>query len=65
MGKKEVINHLNLQRKYGVVRFVGTVQHNSQHELTFQSDDPLYAMQKLQEKCATVDAGHGYMLIIE
>jgi hypothetical protein len=59
------MKHLNLQRKYGVVRFVGTLQHNTQHKLVFQSDDPLEVMQQLQDMCARSDAEHGYMLVIK
>ena len=56
---------LGLQRKYGVVQFLGTLHHNRAHQLVFQSDDPLEVMHQLQERCAGDDVEHGHMLIIK
>ena len=61
----ELSELLDLLRKYGVVRFWGTVQFNREHELVFQSDDPIEAMNELERLCAHDDGVHGYMLIIK
>ena len=61
----DLSKQLNQQRKYGVIRFRGTIQFNTDHELVFQSDDPIEAMNELERRCADDDAGHGYMLIIK
>jgi hypothetical protein len=57
------MQHLNLQLKYGVVRFKGTLEHNKDHELVFQSDDPTEAMQNLEQRCISDGPDHGYMVI--
>jgi peptide methionine sulfoxide reductase MsrB len=54
----------NLERKYGVVRFVGTLHYNRNHELVFESDDPLEVMQQLETLCRTEDSHHGHMTVI-
>ena len=59
------MNHPRLQRKYGVMRFTGTLHHNRDHELVFESDNPLEAMQQLETLCGTDDSEHGYMLVIK
>jgi hypothetical protein len=61
----EAMHNLDLQLKYGVVRFLGTLHHNRAHHLIFQSDDPLEVMHQLQERCAGDDVEHGHMLIIK
>ena len=53
----------NLQLKYGVMRFKGTLQHNKDHELVFQSDDPTEAMQNLERRCLADGLDYGYMII--
>jgi hypothetical protein len=60
-----VKQHLNLQLKYGVVRFLGTLHHNRNHQLVFESDDPSEAMQQLETRCRADDPSHGYMTIIK
>jgi hypothetical protein len=54
----------NLKHKYGVVRFVGTLRHNRNHELVFESDNPLEAMNELERLCVDDDGVHGHTLII-
>lgn len=61
----ELSKLLNQHRKFGVVRFQGTVQFNKNHELAFQTDDAVEAMHELERLCAEDDEGHGYMLIIK
>jgi hypothetical protein len=61
----ELSEQLNLQRKYGVVRFLGTVLSNTEHELAFESDNPVKAMDELERLCSADEGGHGYMLIIK
>ena len=61
----ELSEKLNQQRKYGVVRFRGTVQFNTNHELLFQSDDPAETMNELERRCADDDPGHGYMILFK
>ena len=58
------MQHLKLERKYGVVRFTGNLHHNRDHKLVFQSDDPVEAMQHLESECVASDVEHGHMLII-
>ena len=61
----ELSEQLNQQHKYGVVRFQGTFQFNTNHELVFESDNPVEAMSELETLCAKDDPGHGYILIIK
>jgi hypothetical protein len=61
----ELSQQLNQQRKYGVVRFRGTVHFNRNHEMVFQSDDAVEAMNELERRCADDDVVHGYTLIIK
>ena len=55
---------VQLQKGYGVVSFKGTLMHNTDHKLVFESDDPVEAMMELERLCATDTAGRGHMLII-
>ena len=61
----ELSKQLNLQRKYGVVKFLGSVQFNKEHELVFQTDVAIEAMNELERLCADDDGEHGYMLVIK
>jgi hypothetical protein len=61
----EAMQHLKLERKYGVVRFTGNLHHNRDHKLVFQSDDPVEAMQYLDSACAASNVKYGYMLVIK
>ena len=61
----ELSEQLNQQLKYAVVRFLGTVLFNHSHELVFQSDSGIEAMNELERLCADDDGVHGYMLIIK
>lgn len=61
----DITAKLNQQRRYGVVRFRGTVQFNTGHALAFESDDPIEAMTEMERLCAEIDTRHGYMLIIK
>jgi hypothetical protein len=58
------MQNINLQHKHGVVRFRGTVQHNKDRELVFQSDDAVETMQNLEQRCNADGPDHGYRLII-
>jgi hypothetical protein len=59
------MNHPGLECKYGVVRFAGSLHRNTRHELVFQSNDALEAMQQLEVLCRTDDVDHGHMLAIK
>ncbi len=58
------MQYFKLEHKYGLVRFLGTLHHNTNHELVFESDDPLEVMQQLEILCGSDDVHHGHMLVI-
>jgi hypothetical protein len=55
---------VNLQFRYGVVKYRGTLQYGTHHELVFESHDALEAMNKLEGLAALADPLHNYSLII-
>ena len=55
----------NLKHKYGVVRFVGSVQCHGREELVFQSDDAAQTMEQLVKECLKDGAAHHHKIIVK
>lgn len=58
------MEYAGLTKKYGIIRFHGTLMHNANHVLVFESDDAVEAMRELELRCAEDDPHHGYMLVV-
>ena len=56
---------ITMAKKYGVVQFRGTLRHNTDHQLVFESDDPVAAMTELERLCDDVPEESGFMLVIK
>ena len=55
---------IQLTKKYGVVQFRGTLQSNSEHELVFEHDDEVEVFRHVVERCKTIPATHGCMIVV-
>ncbi|MBV9863806.1 MAG: hypothetical protein JO316_00500 [Abitibacteriaceae bacterium] len=56
---------INLTKKYGVVEFTGTLQHNRNLHVIFESDDPIEAMTHLEEHCKTMADRQGCVIVFK
>lgn len=55
---------VNLQLKYGIVKYRGTLQRGNCHELVFESHDAFEAMKELERLAVLADPLDNYSLII-
>ncbi len=59
------MQNLDLERKYGVVRFEGTVRFHKPEALVFQSDDAGEAMEHLEKECLNNGAMYHHGIIFK
>jgi hypothetical protein len=55
---------VDLKLKYGIVKYRGTVQYRSHHELVFESHDVLETMKELERLATLAGPMDNYTLII-
>jgi hypothetical protein len=59
------VEYFNLERKYGVVRYLATAKGHREQELVFQSDDPMAARLELQARVAFDYSDHGHKIMLK